>query len=285
MSAVIAGAAAAPTYDAGVAPLVASAPLVAAPAPVAYAQHQVVAPAAISVPAPYSTEHIQGPDAVSIEAPAPIVTKSLSYGKKQFVSGHISQIHKPAIPDFRIQVPTALKGSITQTAPVVKHATETHVVNQPVAVERRVEVPYDVPVYKEVIHEKPVAVPVVKHVPVKHPVAVRGHDIIQNVQGAPIVHRTHEHVHHAQAVAVGYAQTAVATPAVGYAHTAVAAPAVGYAQAAVATPAVGYTQAAVGYAGSPAVYSGQYGYTAGYGAVPGHLAYAQPAATLVEKAE
>merc|ERR1711988_1802795 len=108
--------------------------------------------------------------------------KQVHLGQTQYISGYNTQILKPAIPDFKIAVPTALKGTQTVSAPIV-------------TVQKIVEVP--TPYH------------VAKPVPVPHPVPVAGEPIIQRVQGAPIV-RNHHHVAHAAPV--------VAQPALGYAH-------------------------------------------------------------------
>merc|ERR1739842_249913 len=106
-----------------------------------------------------------------------------------------SSILKPAIPDFKIAVPTALKGTVRTNAPIVKTAVETHGVNEPVPVERPVQVPYDVPVYKEQLVEVPRPYNVDKPYAVPVPTPVRGEDIVQYRQTAPVVQRTHSHVH------------------------------------------------------------------------------------------
>merc|ERR1712107_223070 len=58
-------------------------------------------------------------------------------------------------------------GSVAYNAPIVKEQIEVHQVQNPVLVERRVEVPYDVPVYQENIVKVPTPVhvdaPVVTH--------------------------------------------------------------------------------------------------------------------------
>ena len=200
------------------------------------------------------------------KAPAQI-SKQLHYGSKDFISGYSSSILKPAIPDFKIAVPTALKGTVRTNAPIVKTAVETHVVNEPVPVERRVEVPYDVPVYREQLVDVPRPVHVEKPYAVPVPTPVRGEDIIQYRQTAPVVQRTHSHVH-TQAAPVAVA----AAPAVAYA----AAPAVAAAPAAVAA-------APAAIAAAPAAL-GAYGYSLGQaGLVGAHgiAAAALPAAAAV----
>ncbi len=212
----------------------AAAPVAVAAAPVAYAH---AAPVAAHVPAPYTTVE-QGPATTTIHEQPAVVTKQLHFGQTQFVSGQTVDIIKPPTPVLPIQVPTVLRGTVQQNAPLVKTVKETHVVNEPVYVERKVHVPYDVPVVKEQIREVPVAVHVDKPYAVPHPVAVPGEPIVNVRQGAPVVHRTHTDVHAAPVVqAVGYAHAAPAA----YAHAAPAA----YAHAAPAAYA-GY-----GYAAAP----------------------------------
>merc|ERR1711997_721755 len=116
-----------------------------------------------------------------------------------------------AIPDFKIAVPTALKGTQTISAPIVTVQKEVHTVNEAVPVEKPYNVPYDVPVHVEKIVEVPTPYHVAKPIPVPHPYPVAGEPIIQKVQGAPIV-RNHHHVAHAAPV------VAHAAPALGYAH-------------------------------------------------------------------
>lgn len=179
--------------------------LLAAPygAPVAVAP-VAVAPA-VAVPAPYTTAE-QGPAVTTLEQQPAVVSKELHFGKTQFVSGYSTGILKPAIPDFQIAVPTVLKGSVSYNAPLVKAVKEPFVVNEPFAVERRVEVPYDVPVLREQIHEVPVAVPVDRPYAVPQPVAVQGEPIVNVRRTAPLVQRTHTDIQ---------AQPAIAVPAYG----------------------------------------------------------------------
>merc|ERR1712165_211903 len=152
------GYAAAPV--AGVAPVAAAAPIaygaehysagpVVPHAPVAYAE-----PAA---PAPYTTA-TQGAGVTTVHQPAPVVTKQVHLGQTSYVSGYATKIHKPATPHLPIAVPTVLKGTQTVNAPIVKEQIEVHQVQNPVLVERRVEVPYDVPVYQENIVRVPTPV-------------------------------------------------------------------------------------------------------------------------------
>jgi len=160
-----------------------------------------VAPAAISLPAPHVTQ-TKEPDVTTLHKPEPIITKKVHLGQTQYISGYATEILKPAIPDFKIAVPTALKGTQSVGAPIVTVEKEIHTVNEPVHVEKPYNVPYDVPVYTEKIVEVPTPYHVAKPVPVPHPVPVVGEPIIQKVQGAPIV-RNHHHVAHA-APALGY---------------------------------------------------------------------------------
>merc|ERR1712212_1349859 len=165
-------------------------------------------PAVITLPAPHVTQS-KVPDVTTLHKPAPIITKEVHLGQTQYISGYATQILKPAIPDFKIAVPTALKGTQSIAAPIVKIQKEVHTVNQAVHVEKPYDQPYDVPVPVEKIVEVPTPYHVAKPVPVPHPVPVAGEPIIQRVQGAPIV-RNHHHVAHAAPV--------VAAPALGYAH-------------------------------------------------------------------
>merc|ERR1719362_2698306 len=97
ISALFASAIAAPQFPAG------TVGLAHAAAPIA------VQPAAISLPAPHTTQHKE-PDVVTHHKPAPIITKEVHLGQTQYISGYATQILKPAIPDFKIAVPTALTG-------------------------------------------------------------------------------------------------------------------------------------------------------------------------------
>merc|ERR1711931_470932 len=117
-------------------------------------------------------------------------------------------IHKPPTPHLPIQVPTVLKGTQTVNAPIVKTQTQIHTVNEPVYVERRVEVPYDVPVVKEQIVEVPTPVHVDRPYAVPHPVPVAGEPIIKKTVAEPI----HTVSHHTNAGV--YAHHAAAVPAV-----------------------------------------------------------------------
>ena len=248
LTAVFAAACAAPSNIALGHAGIAAAPVAAVAAAPAVA---VAAAPAVSVPAPYSTSHVAGAPTTAYSKAPTQIRKELHYGSKDFISGYSSSILKPAIPDFKIAVPTALKGTVRTNAPIVKTAVETHVVNEPVPVERKVPVPYDVPIYKEQLVEVPRPVHVERPYAVPVPTPVRGEDIVQYRQTAPVVQRTHSHVH-TQAAPVAVA-AAPAVAAVGYAAAAPAA-AVGYAAAAPA--AVGYAAAApaaVGYAAAAPV--------------------------------
>jgi len=180
-------------------------PAIAQPAP--YVGHK---PAVISLPAPHVTVS-KNPDVTTLHKPEPIITKQVHLGQTQYISGYATQILKPAIPDFKIAVPTALKGTQSFTAPIIKVQKEIHTVNEPVHVEKPYNVPYDVPKHVEQIVEVPTPYNVIKPVAVPHPYPVAGEPIIQKVQGAPIV-RNHHHVAHAAPV------VAHAAPALGYAH-------------------------------------------------------------------
>jgi len=201
-----AGLAAAPSY-AGYAGLAAAPLAVAHAAPVA-----VAAAPAVSVPAPYST-HTQAEGVTSVHQPASVVTKQIHYGQTPYVSGYTTAIHKPATPHLPIQVPTVLKGTQSVTAPIVKTQTQIHTVNEPVYVERRVEVPYDAPYYTEQIVKVPTAVHVDAPYNVPYPVAVQGEPIIKKTVAAPII--THSHHNNVAAYAaapahLGYAAAPIA---------------------------------------------------------------------------
>lgn len=148
------------------------------------------APAPVALPAPYSVE-TQAEGVTSIHQPAPIVTKQVHLGQTSFVSGYTTAIHKPPTPHLPIQVPTVLRGTQTVNAPIVKTVTQVHTVNEPVYVERRVEVPYDVPVVREQIVEVPTPVHVDRPYAVPQPVPVAGEPIIKKTIAEPII--THSH--------------------------------------------------------------------------------------------
>ena len=117
-----------------------------------------------SAPAVFTTGH----------QPAPVVTKHVHLVGTSFVSGS-------ATPHAPISVPIVLKGSVPYNAPIVKGQIEVHRVQNPGLVERRAEVPCDVPEYQENIVKVPTPVhvdaPYNMHVPT--PVA-----------GKPIIKRT-----------------------------------------------------------------------------------------------
>merc|ERR1739848_818804 len=158
--------------------------------PVAYANPGLAIEAPL--PAPHLT-HEKHPDVTTIHKPAPIVTKQVHLGQTSYISGYATQILKPAIPDFKIAVPTALKGTVAHNPAVVHVEKEIHTVNQPVHVEKPYNVPYDVIKHVEKIVEVPTPYNVVKPYPVPQPYPVAGEPIIEKVQGAPIV-RNHHHV-------------------------------------------------------------------------------------------
>jgi len=184
-------------YAAPTATLVAAAPHAIHAPLLHHAAAPIHVPAAISLPAPHLT-HEKAADVTTIHKPAPIVTKQVHLGQTSFVSGYTTQILKPAIPDFKIAVPTALRGSVSHTAPVVAAVEkEIHTVHEPVHVEKPYDVPYDVIKHVEKIVEVPTPYHVAKPVPVPHPVPVAGEPIVHKTIGAPIV-RHHHHQHVAQ---------------------------------------------------------------------------------------
>merc|ERR1711963_154885 len=201
---------AAPAGIAHATPLLHAAP-VAAP---------IAAPAAISVPAPHFTQAKEA-DVTTIHKPAPIVTKQVHLGQTSYISGYATNILKPAIPDFKIAVPTALKGTVATNPAAVTVQKEIHTVNQPVPVEKPYNVPYDVIKHVEKVVEVPTPVHVAKPVPYDVPTPVVGEPIIQKVQGAPVVRHHHTNVVAQPALAHTYAHAPVAAHA--YAHAPVAA--------------------------------------------------------------
>ena len=108
-----------------------------------------------------------------------MVTKQVHLGETSFVSGYATRILKPATPHLPISVPTVLKGSVAYNAPIVKEQIEVHQVQNPGLVERRVEVPYDVPVYQENIVKVPTPVHVDAPYNVHVPTPVAGEPIIK----------------------------------------------------------------------------------------------------------
>merc|ERR1712238_598037 len=213
ISALFASPIAAPQFPAGTVGLAhPTAPFLGHPVahPLGYAAGaHAVQPATISLPNPHTTQH-KNPDVVTHHKPEPIITKQVHLGQTQYISGYATQILKPAIPDFRIAVPTALKGTQSYSAPIVTVQKEIHTVNEPVHVEKPYNVPYDVIKHVEQIVEVPTPYNVIK------PYPVAGEPIIQKVQGAPIV-RNHHHVAHA-APALGYAHHGLAGVPLAAAH-------------------------------------------------------------------
>jgi hypothetical protein len=151
-----------------------------------------VAPAAISVPAPYTTAHVAGAPTESVHQPPAVINKEVHYGQRTYVAGYDTTVLKPQIPDLRIAVPTALKGSVSVNPAIVTVQKEDFVVNEPYAVERPYNVPYDV--VKNVVRtvEVPTPVHVDRPYNVPVPTPVQGETIIKKVIGAPIVHHSHE---------------------------------------------------------------------------------------------
>jgi len=147
------------------------------------AQAPYVEPAA---PAPYTTV-AQGPGTTTVHQPASIVTKQVHLGQTNYVSGYNTRILKPATPHLPIAVPTVLKGSVAYNAPIIKEQVEVHNVQAPVLVERKVNIPYDVPVYKDNIVEVPVPVHVDAPYNVPVPVAVPGETIVKKTTAPAVI--------------------------------------------------------------------------------------------------
>ena len=126
-----------------------------------------------SVPAPHVTQAKEA-DVTTIHKPAPIVTKQVHLGQTSYISGYATNILKPAIPDFKIAVPTALKGTVATNPAAVTVQKEIHTVNQPVPVEKPYNVPYDVIKHVEKVVEVPTPVHVAKPVPYDVPTPVVG---------------------------------------------------------------------------------------------------------------
>merc|ERR1719351_103967 len=190
-----AGLAAAPAATIAAAPAVGLgyAGYAAAPAAGVIAAAPVNIPApAISVPAPYTTSHVSGPDAVSVHQPPPVVTKKIEYGTRPYIAAYDTTVIKPVLGDLDIAVPTALKGTVSQNAPIPRVSKEPFVVNEPVPVERPYNVPYEVlkHVTKTVDVPTPVHVDAPYNVPV--PTPVQGEPIIQRVTGPAKVIHSHE---------------------------------------------------------------------------------------------
>merc|ERR1719312_1477239 len=225
-----AGYAAAPA--AGVIAAAPAAGVIAAAPAVAAAPVNIPAPA-ISVPAPYSTSHVAGPDAVSVHQPAPVVTKKIEYGTRPYIAAYDTTVIKPVLGDLDIAVPTALKGTVSQNAPITRVSKEPFVVNEPVPVERPYNVPYEVlkHVTKTVDVPTPVHVDAPYNVPV--PTPVQGEPIIQRVTGPAKVIHSHEN-RIAPAVHTG---TVYGGLAAGYAAAPVAAVGAVGAVGAIADPA------------------------------------------------
>merc|ERR1712004_186413 len=206
ISALFASAIAAPT-----ATLLNAAPLAHAgfAAPLAHAGYAAPLLHAAPIAAPHVTQAKEA-DITTIHKPAPVITKQVHLGQTTYVSGHTTQILKPAIPDFKIAVPTALKGTQTVNAPIVKVQKEIHTIDQPIPVEKSYNVPYDVIKHVERIVEVPTPVHVAKPVPYDVPTPVQGHPIVRKVQGAPIVRHHHTNVvaqpalHHAPIAYAGH---------------------------------------------------------------------------------
>ena len=104
---------------------------------------------------PHSCNHV-APSAPAVcttgHQPAPVVTKPVrGLVETSFVSGS-------ATPHAPISVPTVLKGSVPYNAPIVKGQIEVHRVQNPGLVERRAEVPCDVPECQENIVKVPTPV-------------------------------------------------------------------------------------------------------------------------------
>ena len=219
----MAAASAAPSNYAAVAPVVAVAPK----------------PLAINLPAPYSTK-AQGPAVTTLHQAPAVQTKQVHLGATTYVSGVKSEILKPPTPVLPIAVPTALKGTQTYNAPIVKSVAEIHTVQQPVPVEKRVQVPYDVPVLREQIVKVPTPVHVKQPYAVPVPTPVQGETIVNYAQTAPVVHREHTNILAQPAVAYnGYAAGYAAAPAAAVAYNGAyaAAPVAAYNGAYAAAPA------------------------------------------------
>ena len=134
-------------------------------------------------PAPF-TIATQAEGVTTVHQPAPVVTKQVHLGETSFVSGYATRILKPATPHLPISVPTVRKGSVAYNAPIVKEQIEVHQVQNPGLVERRIEVPYDLPVYQENIVKVPTPVHVDAPYNVHVPTPVAGEPIIKRTQVA-----------------------------------------------------------------------------------------------------
>ena len=133
-----------------------------------------------SVPAPHVTQAKEA-DVTTIHKPAPIVTKQVHLGQTSYISGYATNILKPAIPDFKIAVPTALKGTVATNPAAVTVQKEIHTVNQPVPVEKPYNVPYDVIKHVEKVVEVPTPVHVAKPVPYDVPTPVVGKSTLEKM--------------------------------------------------------------------------------------------------------
>merc|ERR1719350_354891 len=184
---------------------------------VGVAHHTVAAPRvgvaplqiAVPLPAPHLTQQKLA-DQTVVHKPEPIITKQVHLGQTTYISGYTTQILKPAIPDFKIAVPTALKGTVSHNAPIVHVEKEIHTVNQPVHVEKPYNVPYDVIKHVEKIIEVPTPVHVGVPVPYEVPHPVLGEPIVKKIIGAPVVRHHHNHVVAQPALAHPYAAAPVA---------------------------------------------------------------------------
>lgn len=179
--------------------------------------HPAAVPAAVSVavPAPYKTAEVQGAPVTTIHKAPAQIRKEVHLGSQTYISGHTSEILKPSTPLLPISVPTALKGTTQVNTPLVKSITETHVVNEPAPFETRVEVPFDVPVFREQIREVPVPYHVAKPYVVPVPTPVQGEPIVNVHQTAPVVQHRHTNL---VAQPVAYAGHYAGAYAGNYAH-------------------------------------------------------------------
>jgi hypothetical protein len=152
---------------------------------------------------------------VSIAQAPQQISKQVHYGQQTYVAGYNTAIHKPAIPDISIAVPTALKGTQQVNQAVVKVQKEPYVVNEAVHVQKPYAVPYDVIKQVEKIVEVPTPYHVSKPYPVAQPYPVRGQDIVKVSRTAPIVKHTH-HGHYAQPAVYAAAPAFAAAAAPGF---------------------------------------------------------------------
>merc|ERR1711953_694551 len=128
--------------------------------------------------------HVSGPDAVSVHQPPPVVTKKIEYGTRPYIAAYDTTVIKPVLGDLDIAVPTALKGTVSQNAPITRVSKEPFVVNEPV------------------------------------PTPVQGEPIIQRVTGPAKVIHSHENriapAVHTGAVYGGLAHGVAAAPVAAY---------------------------------------------------------------------